>query len=82
LKGKKTTKEEVANGNKELALLVAQRVQQQKSSIELEALNTYSELKNGVAQPTCISYSENGFRDQLETALKKQDVSLDSLTKE
>lgn len=76
---KKYNKEEMAEENKELALIISQKIKKLKHKLQVDALNKYIEIGSGLHQPTCINYTENGFRDQLETALKKRDVSLEEL---
>ena len=39
----------------------------------IEAYGKYVEIGDGI-QPTCIKYSENGFKDQFENALRKWNI--------
>lgn len=67
-KGKSSEKE-----NREYAAMLCERMIQEKiSNVKLEVLNKYVEIADGSYQPTCIDYSEKGFKDQLENALKKR----------
>lgn len=57
--------------NKELAKSLENFSIVKNTSVKISALNSYVEVGNGVHQPTCIKYSENGFKDQLDNALRK-----------
>jgi hypothetical protein len=57
--------------NKAFATDYVKKLNQEGSAARIEILNAYVEIGNGIHQPTCISYSEKGFNEQFESALRK-----------
>jgi len=59
--------------NKKYSLALAREMLQKKNStITVEALNNYIEVKEGIHPPTAIVYEEKGFMTQLENAFRKR----------
>ena len=61
--------------NKKFAQDVSRKLEKMQSKSKIDALSTYVEIGNGIHQPTCIAYKENGFKDQFENALRKWGIS-------
>jgi hypothetical protein len=57
--------------NKDYAIERAKRFNKKDSQVRIEILNKFVEIGNGSHQPTCINYSDKGFKDQFDNALRK-----------
>jgi hypothetical protein len=70
--GKCLAREEHTKNNKLLAEKVVEKLASMRNlKAKVEAFGKYVEIGDGVHQPICINYSENGFKEQLENALRK-----------
>lgn len=64
--------EERMLSNKDLVLAFIKKLSGKKGvKTKVEAFGKYVEIGDGVHQPVCINYSDNGFQDQFENALRK-----------
>ena len=61
---------EQAQDNVTLAMQMAKKTILPKG-VNMEILNRYVEIGNGLHQPSCIAYTEKGFKEQLENAIRK-----------
>jgi len=79
LKSTGSDKEQLVKENKEHSSIIAKKLEG-KHPFKFEILNKYIEIiEDGSRQPTCINYSEHGFKDQLDSALRKRGIHLESL---
>lgn len=63
-----------AQVNKAYATECVKKLSKQEMTARIEILNGYVEIGNGIHQPTCINYSEKGFNEKFENALRKWKV--------
>jgi hypothetical protein len=66
-------KEDYAQGNKEFALKYIKSLSSGGRAHKIEAFNQHVEIGDGL-YPSCIKYSEKGFRELFELALRKWQI--------
>ncbi len=76
----KVGREQQIERNKELAMRIALKLEESPSKSSVKALNKYVEIGNDIHPPTCIPYSENGFEEQLESAMRKWGLAIKGAT--
>ncbi|HEY4832929.1 MAG TPA: hypothetical protein VIH61_10265, partial [Waddliaceae bacterium] len=67
--------EEYVQSNKDYVQVFIKSNLKKDGSTKIEILNQYVEIGNGFHQPTCIKYSENGFKEQFENALRRWKIT-------
>lgn len=72
--------EKYIEANKQFSIAIAKEIEQQSGqSSGVEALSKYIEIGSGSHSPICIGYSENGFMEQVENALRKRGIPIPSI---
>lgn len=80
-KGRGSDPEGLVADNKSLASKILKKLQESgRLKIKIELLNKEVEIDSGATHPAYIGYSQKGFLEQFENALRKRGISMPDLT--